>query len=61
MALILGPLCYAVPLAAFAGEHLSSAKFIAMMVPSYMPWRLFWAYFVGFARIAAKCVRSRRR
>jgi uncharacterized membrane protein YphA (DoxX/SURF4 family) len=24
-----------------------------MGVPSYMPWRLFWAYFVGFALIAA--------
>ena len=23
------------------------------MVPSYMPWRLFWVYFVGFALIAA--------
>jgi len=23
------------------------------MVPVYMPWRLFWAYFVGFALIAA--------
>jgi uncharacterized membrane protein len=22
-------------------------------VPSYMPWRLFWAYFVGFALLAA--------
>jgi len=52
-ALVLGRLCYAVPLAAFAGEHLASAKFVMMMVPSYMPWRLFWAYFVGFALIAA--------
>jgi len=51
--LVLGRLCYAVPLAAFAGEHLSSAKFVQMMVPSYMPWRLFWAYFVGFALLAA--------
>ena len=23
------------------------------MVPSYMPWRLFWAYFFGFALLAA--------
>ena len=23
------------------------------MVPSYMPWHLFWAYFVGFALLAA--------
>src|SRR6266850_1418954 len=46
-------LCFAVPLAAFGAEHLSGAKFLMNLVPPYMPWRLFWAYFVGFALIAA--------
>jgi uncharacterized membrane protein YphA (DoxX/SURF4 family) len=46
-------LCFAIPLAVFGAEHLSGARFIAEAVPSYMPWRLFWAYFVGFALIAA--------
>jgi uncharacterized membrane protein len=46
-------LCFAIPLAAFGAEHLSGAKFIMALVPPYMPWRLFWAYFVGFALIAA--------
>lgn len=46
-------LCFAIPLAVFGAEHLSGARFIAQAVPSYMPWRLFWAYFVGFALIAA--------
>src|SRR5712672_4243099 len=46
-------LCFAIPLAAFGAEHLSGAKFLMALVPSYMPWRLFWAYFVGFALIAA--------
>jgi uncharacterized membrane protein YphA (DoxX/SURF4 family) len=46
-------LCFAIPLAVFGAEHLSGARFIADAVPSYMPWRLFWAYFVGFALIAA--------
>jgi uncharacterized membrane protein len=45
--------CFAIPLAAFGAEHLSGAKFIMNLVPPYMPWRLFWAYFVGFALIAA--------
>jgi len=36
-----------VPLAVFRAEHLSGARFIMLGVPSYMPWRLFWAYFVG--------------
>src|ERR1700740_2441140 len=45
--------CFAIPLAAFGAEHLSGAKFIMNLVPPYMPGRLFWAYFVGFALIAA--------
>lgn len=46
-------LCFAIPLAVFGAEHLSGAPFIMNLVPRYMPWRLFWAYFVGFALIAA--------
>ena len=45
--------CFAMPLAVFGAEHLSGGKFLLNMVPSYMPWRLFWVYFVGFALIAA--------
>jgi uncharacterized membrane protein len=46
-------LCFAIPLAAFGAEHLSGGKFLMNLVPPYMPWRLFWVYFVGFALIAA--------
>jgi len=46
-------LCFAIPLAVFAAEHLSAAKFIMLVVPSYMPWPLFWAYLVGWALLAA--------
>src|ERR1700726_5012002 len=46
-------LCFAIPLAVFGAEHLSGAKFIMLGVPSYMPWRLFWAYFVGVALLSA--------
>jgi len=49
----LSNLCFAVPLAVFGAEHLSGARFIMLAVPSYMPWRLFWAYFVGFALLSA--------
>jgi len=45
-------LCFAIPLAAFGAEHLSGGIPLKM-VPSYMPWRLFWLYFVGVALIAA--------
>jgi uncharacterized membrane protein len=46
-------LCFAIPLAVFGAEHLSGAKSMLNIVPPYMPWRLFWVYFVGFALIAA--------
>lgn len=46
-------LCYALPLAAFGAEHLSGPKALLGIVPSYMPWRMFWVYFVGLALIAA--------
>jgi hypothetical protein len=50
---VLSNLCFAAPLAVFGAEHLSAAQFIQQGVPSYVPWHLFWAYFVGFALLAA--------
>jgi uncharacterized membrane protein len=49
----LSNLCFAIPLAVFGALHLSDAKSLMPMVPSYMPWPLFWAYFFGFALLAA--------
>jgi len=46
-------LCFAVPLAVFGALHVSGVGFVLPLVPSFMPWRLFWAYFVGFALLAA--------
>lgn len=51
--LALGNLCFAVPLAVFGALHLFGPGFVADLVPEYMPWRLFWSYFVGCALIAA--------
>lgn len=48
-----GPLLLAIGLAIFGADHFVTAKFVAMIVPRYMPWRLFWAYFVGAALLAA--------
>ena len=50
---VLSNLCFAIPLAVFGAEHLSAAQFIQQVVPSFVPWHLFWAYFVGFALLAA--------
>ena len=49
----LGNLCFAAPLAVFGALHLSDIKAVLPGVPSYMPWRLFIAYFVGVALLAA--------
>src|SRR5579862_6323809 len=43
----------AVPLAVFAPEHFRGPEFVKNMVPSWMPLRWFWAYFVGCALLAA--------
>ena len=49
----LSNLCFAAPLAVFGALHLAAAESLMTMVPSYMPWKLFWAYFFGFALVAA--------
>jgi uncharacterized membrane protein len=51
--LALSNLCVAIPLAVFGALHLSGSRFVIDIVPVYMPWHLFWVYFVGCALIAA--------
>lgn len=51
--ILCGPLFYAAPLAAFGTEHFTQTVGIASMVPSWIPWHLFFAYFVGACFIAA--------
>jgi uncharacterized membrane protein YphA (DoxX/SURF4 family) len=49
----LGNLFSALPLAVFAMEHFFSAQGISQLVPKFMPWPLFWTYFVGVGLLAA--------
>jgi uncharacterized membrane protein len=49
----LANLCFAAPLAVFGAEHLSAARGISQAVPKFMPWPMFWTYFVGLALISA--------
>ncbi|MGD0891969.1 MAG: DoxX family membrane protein [Terracidiphilus sp.] len=49
---VFGPVFIAVSLAAFAPEHFRGPEFVQNMVPSYMPLRSLWAYFVGCALLA---------
>ena len=46
-------LCFAIPLAVFGAEHFGLGNAMIGLVPPYMPWRLFWIYFVGTALIVA--------
>src|SRR5271169_3105931 len=51
--ILLGCVFIAVPLAIFAPEHFRGPEFVGNMVPSYMPARWFWPYFIGCALLAA--------
>lgn len=51
--ILFGTLFYAAPLAAFGTEHFTVTQTIAPLVPKWIPWHLFWAYFVGTCFIAA--------
>jgi uncharacterized membrane protein len=47
-----GPLLFGIAVAVFGADHFVTARFVASIIPSWIPWRLFWAYFVGVGLIA---------
>ena len=49
----LGRYLFAIPMVVFGIQHFLYAGFIAVLVPSWIPGHLFWAYFTGTAFIAA--------
>ena len=49
----LGRILFAAPLVVFGVQHFLYARFIATLVPAWIPGRLFWAYFVGVAFVCA--------
>ena len=51
--IVFGPIFFSVPLAVFGAEHFSNSRSISQIVPPWMPARMFWTYFVGFALISA--------
>ena len=44
-----GRLLFAISLIVFAAQHFMYARFIATLVPVWIPFKLFWAYFIGVA------------
>jgi uncharacterized membrane protein len=51
--LSVGRIFVSISLAVFGIQHFLYANFVATLVPAWMPARLFWAYFVGAAFLAA--------
>jgi len=51
--ILFGPVFYAAPLAAFGTEHFTLTVAVASLIPAWIPWHMFWAYFVGACFIAA--------
>lgn len=51
--ILFGPLFYAAPIATFGTEHFTLTEAIASIVPAWIPWHQFWAYFIGACFIAA--------
>jgi uncharacterized membrane protein len=48
-----GRVVFAIALVVFAAQHFLYVKFVATIVPAWIPARLFWSFFVGVAFIAA--------
>jgi uncharacterized membrane protein YphA (DoxX/SURF4 family) len=48
-----GRFLIAISLVVFAVQHFMYARFVATLVPTWIPARLFWAYFTGVAFVAA--------
>jgi len=49
----LGRMFVVISLVVFGVQHFIYGGFVATLVPAFMPGRLFWAYFVGVAFVAA--------
>jgi uncharacterized membrane protein len=47
-----GRVAFAIALVVFAVQHFLYAKFVATIIPAWIPARLFWSYFVGVAFLA---------
>lgn len=50
---LFGPVFYAAPVAVFGTEHFTETAAVASLIPSWIPFHLFWAYFVGVCLVAA--------
>jgi uncharacterized membrane protein YphA (DoxX/SURF4 family) len=50
--ILVGQYLFALPLFIFGAQHLIYGKFVATLIPSWIPGHLVWAYFIGAVFIA---------
>ena len=48
-----GRFIFAIALVIFGVDHFLFLRFVASLVPPWIPWHLFWAFFFGCAMVAA--------
>jgi len=48
-----GQIIFAISLLVFSVQHFMYADYIATLIPSWIPFKIFWAYFVGIVFTAA--------
>ena len=48
-----GVVLFAVSMLVFGEQHFEFARFVALLIPAWLPAHLFWTYFTGVAMIAA--------
>src|SRR5207249_3221884 len=58
-AVALGPVFFAIPMAVFGADHFIAPRFVATIVPSWIPWHLFWVYLVKKKKNARESRRAR--
>jgi uncharacterized membrane protein len=51
--LLFGPIFYAMSVATFGTEHFTAAGPISSIIPAWIPFHLFWVYFLGVCFIGA--------
>ncbi len=57
----LGPLFLAAPMVVFGGDHFAFADSISTIIPAWIPWHMFWTYFVGACLLAGGVALAVRR
>jgi len=53
MTTLIGQYLFALPLFIFGAQHFLYGAFVATLIPAWIPWHVFWAYFIGATFVAS--------